>query len=102
MAITYEPQTEIVLPNITVEKQCSNGVHIGYKLTPADGYVLHNPNNCDTDTDPDTGEEVVYHYYYRAAYLPLSRPVETWTWEAVPEEPGMDIFGGGNTNHEVM
>ena len=93
----------IMLTNIIVEKEynATTGAHNGYKLTPVDGYVLHNHNQCDIDIDPDTGEEMVYHYYYRAAYMSLNTPVETWTWEAVLEEPGMDIFGGSN-DHKVI
>jgi hypothetical protein len=102
--ITFEIDTSVNIPNIVVEKRYSNGVHNGYRLTPVEGYVLHDHESCDTVTDFETGETTVYHYYYRAAYMALNNPPEAWTIEAVPEAdvPADSIFGGGNNNTEVM
>lgn len=103
--ITFEPATDIVLENITVQRKYVDGVLSSYRLTPNEGYVLHNPELDVTSFDPITGEEITEQYYYRQANIAARYAVETWTWHAVLESevPADMIFGDGdNNNHEVM
>ena len=102
---TYEIATDIVLPNITVERKYADGVQSAYRITANEGYVLHSPSRDVEVTDPMTGETHIEQYYYRQATIPVVRPVETWDWHAVLESdvPADMIFGGGgNNDHEVM
>ena len=102
--ITHEIATDIVLPNITVERQYIDGEHKAYRLTANVGYVLHSPRLDVEVLDPETNEMVLEQYYYRQATIPVVRPVSTWDWEAVLESevPADMIFGGGDNNHETM
>lgn len=106
--ITYTPETEISLPNITIVRKYADGIHAAYQLTPNEGYVMHNPNNDDVveEIDPVTGETVTvtYRYYYRFASIPASRPDYIYNWTAVLESevPADSIFGGGDNNTEIM
>lgn len=102
--ITYEITTDIVIPNITVEKQFIDGVHKAYRLTANEGYVLHSPSLDVEVEDYETGEIHIEQYYYRQCTIPVVRPVSTWDWHAVLESsvPADMIFGGGDNDHEVM
>ena len=104
MATTFTPETEIVIPNITIERHYIDGVHKAYRLTANEGYVLHSPSLDVEVEDPMTGETRIEQYYYRMCSIPVARPVSTWDWHAVPENdvPADMIFGGGNNDHEVM
>lgn len=100
IVITFESETEITRPNITIVRKYSDGVHKAYHLTPNEGYVMFNPNNDDAmeEIDPITGETVtvIYRYYYRFASVVASRPENINNWTAVPEAdvPADSIFGG--------
>ena len=102
--ITYEIATDIVLPNITVERKYADGRHLSYRLTPKEGYVLHSPSLDVEVQDPMTGETHIEQYYYRMRSITVAQPVSTWDWHAVLESsvPADMIFGGGNNDHEVM
>lgn len=104
MATRFELETEIVIPNITIERQYINDVHTGYRLTPNEGYVLHSPSRDVEVEDPMTGETHIEQYYYRMCSIPKAKPVSAWDWHAVLESsvPPDMIFGGGNNDHEVM
>lgn len=104
MVITYAPETDIVLDNITIERKYHDGVHKGYRLTANEGYVLHSPSLDAQIEDPMTGETVLEQYYYRQCFITVAQPVSTWDWHAVLESsvPADQIFGGGNNDHEVM
>lgn len=59
MAVTYEPITPTLIPNTTMEKMFLNGVHKTYRITPNEGYLLHDVNNDNEVFDEDgvpTGE----------------------------------------------
>lgn len=113
--ITYEPETEITRPNITIARKYADGVHTAYHLTPNEGYVMHNAlaDTVVEVTDPDTGDfvyddngnivTVTEQYYYRFASVPAIRPSDIDFFTAVLESevPADMIFGGGN-DHEVM
>ena len=104
MVVVYEIATDIVLPNITVERKITDGVHRAYRLTANEGYVLHSPSLDVEVPDPYTGETHIEQYYYRQATITVVQPVANWDWHAVLEDsvPADMIFGGGNNNHEIM
>lgn len=62
MAWTYEISNEISIPNATVEKAFSNGVHRLYRITPNENYVMHDTARDYVDLqiniDEETGEEI--------------------------------------------
>lgn len=105
MAFRYETSTEIAIPNIIVEKTFYDDEHMGYRLRPENGYVLHSPSQDVVVEDPMTGETRTEQYYYREVNIPKVKPVSAWDWEAVLESdvPADMIFGGGNNNdQEIM
>lgn len=59
MAITYEDVTPTLIPNTTTQKMFIDGVHKVYKITPVDGYVLHDKTGDFYDIDPETQEETL-------------------------------------------
>lgn len=101
MAISYEDVNPTLIPNTTMRKLLSNGVHITYNITPNPGYVLH-----DKDYDyPDEDGNLILGYRTTMAscrydYDFVANPNEFYT---VPESevPADQIFGGEN-DHEVM
>ena len=99
---TYEIATDIVLPNITVERQYADGVHIAYRVRPNEGYVLHNPA-LDVSYEDEFGNEIFEQYYYRETIIPVQQIPSTWGWEAVLESdvPADMIFGVGDNDHEI-
>lgn len=61
--VTYEEITPTLIPNTTVEKMFRDGVHRQHRITPDDGYVLHNNVRDWTRQDEETGEEILYRGY---------------------------------------
>lgn len=85
MATRFEPEKEIKLPNITIERKYVDNMHKAYRLTANDGYSLHSPS-LDTEThDPMTGETSIERYYPPQATINVVQPIDTWDWEAVSE-----------------
>lgn len=102
MVVTYEPST-VYLPNITVEKQMADGVHIAYRLTANEGYVLHDTTADETIYDPDGNVIEVFVQYFRRAYIPIKYDPSVWTWEAVLEsEVPPDKIYGSVDNEETI
>lgn len=96
MVITYERETDIILENITVDRQLFDGEHKAYRLTANDGYVMYDTErNVYTEIDPETGEEITVIDYCRFAVIPKGIPVENWRFVAVLEStvPPDHIFG---------
>ena len=56
---------ESVIPNTTMQKITVNGVDRQYKITPVDGYELHNSSRDWEDEDVETGEKVFHRGYTR-------------------------------------
>lgn len=102
--INYELATDIILPNITVERAYVNNELKAYRLTANAGYVMYRTDANDVTIDPDTLEEIPITYYYRQASMNVRVPIENWTWVAVPESdaPADNIFGGGDNDHETI
>ena len=58
--VTYEEITHTLIPNTTTGKMFRDGVHRQYRITPIDGYVLHNNVRDWTERNEETGEETLY------------------------------------------
>jgi hypothetical protein len=88
-----------------------------YEITPNEGYVLHNNARDWTDVDPETMEETFYRGYSATSstvaltydfgnttiidgYTAYGRK-EIFARPA-SEVPENQIFGGGNSNAEIM
>lgn len=106
---TEQLATDIVYPNLLIYRQYEDGEHYGYRLTPAEGYVMYDTRREDTEPkeDPETGEmvEMPVTYYYTVAYLSLNTNFDNFPWVAVPRESVDENYifgGGGNDNAEVM
>ena len=107
MAWTYDTVTPTPIPNATVERGYSNGVHKIFRITPNEGYVLHDNAGDWTDIDLETGAETEREAFYRgscscgANYDFVANPREFYT---VLESgvPADQVFGGVDNDHEVM
>lgn len=111
MAIwTEEVVTPTPIENATAVKRLSDGVHKTYRITPNEGYVLHDNMLDEEVVDPESGEptgEVILRYYegtrsVAASYDFVANPREFYAVlrTTVPED---NICGGGNTpDHEIM
>ena len=106
--ITYENVNPTLIANTTMVKGLVDGVHKNYRITPVDGYVIHDNTRDYTDLDPETMEEVLKLGFTRgtvscaANYNFVTNPREFY---AAPENdvPSDQIFGiGGNNDHESM
>ena len=107
MTFTYEDVNPTLIPNTTMQKRFIDGVHKQYRITPVDGYGVHDSVGNWTEMDPITGEEITKEAYYTgtctcaASYDFTANPREFY---AVPADsvPADQIFGGVNNDHEVM
>lgn len=125
MTITYEEVTPALIPNTTMQKMLTDGVHKTYRIQAVKGYVLHD-NRID-DIAPEgnvvlnfkTGSTTVSASY---DFTVVTNGTFTYTDEngvrqsiivqkigeyefyTLPEDvvPSNQIFGGGNSDHEVM
>lgn len=105
--VTYEDVNPSLIENTTMQKLLSDGVHRAYKISPVDGYVLHDNAGDWTEPDEITGEETTVLAFYTgtcscaASYDFTANPREFYAVLAstVPEN---QIFGGVNNDHEVM
>lgn len=61
--ITYEEVTPTLIENTTMLKIFGDGVHRQYRITPNDGYVLHNSFRDWTYIDPETMKETFCRGY---------------------------------------
>lgn len=97
VTITYEDVIPTLIPNTTMTKTLRGGVPTVYRITPIDGYVLHNNVRDWTHIDIETGEETFYRGYSRrgssvpASYDFSENPNEIY---AVPADsvPAEQIF----------
>ena len=94
-----------LLPNINVKHCYKDGVLKMLQRYPADGYVLHIPSG-DTPIYDEEGNEIgIQPYYtYGGATCRLNYDFTTNpnNYHADLYEEGMEVFGGGNNDHEVM
>jgi hypothetical protein len=110
MATTYEDVTPSLIENTNMIKVFSDGVFRTYRITPCDGYVLHDKSLdaivLDPETDEPTGEVTLGFYAgtrsVRYDYDFTANPREFYAVLRT-EVPENQIFNvGGNTDHEVM
>lgn len=106
MAYTYVPSEEHnIYPNLTVYDQLWDGVeHEGWKVEANPGYVFFDQNANNTETDPDTLEEIPVTYYYTVKYLNPRYNWANFALVAVPRDSVDEnyIFSNPGNNHEVM
>ena len=104
--ITRQEVIPTPVENATVVKAFVDGVHRQYEITPNAGYVLHDKVRDWTETDFETGEEIVKLGYTTinascpATYDFVANPREFYTAPA-DSVPADQIFGVSN-DHEVM
>lgn len=85
MIVTYEPATDIVIPNITVDRKYNDGVLSAYRLKPNEGYVLHDTTADETLYGPEGNVIEVVVQYSKEVFIPIRYDPSVWTWEAVKE-----------------
>lgn len=83
---TYELATEYSFPNISVYRKYRDGVHVSWYFSSNEGYVMYDTTKTDTETNPDTLEEIPVTYYYTRADCPIDFPFDNFTWVAVPRD----------------
>ena len=109
-----KPLEPTYIPNTTMQKRVEvddngneTGVIKSYRITPVDGYVLHDNARDWEEEDPETLEMVTKLGYTTGTascggnYDFTANPREFY---AVPADsvPADQIFGGVNNDHEVM
>lgn len=109
MAVRYEIVNPTPIANATVERVFRDEVHKQYRITPNEGYVLHDKAYDEEVIDPDTIEptgEIKLGYRTTSAtcaasYNFIANPKEYY---AVPIDsvPADQIYGVGGNDHEVM
>lgn len=110
MVFTYEDLIPTLIENTTMQKVFIDGVHSNYRITPIEGYVLHDKGMDDVVIDPVTmmpTDEVLPGFRTATASCPASydfadNPREFYAVLA-SEVPADRIFGGGgNNDHEAI
>ena len=82
----YTISTEHIYPNITIHKRVTDGVHTGFQVSTDEGYVMCDPNEQNTELDPETMKERPVTYYYTLKILPPKFNFSAFPWVAVPVE----------------
>lgn len=124
--ITYEDVTPTLIPNTTMLKMLRDGVHKTYRITPNEGYVLHDKARDWDHTDDDGNITESFQGFTRVTascpasydFTPVTVNHTDGNGYTVPvtaygaqrefyavlesEAPADHIFGGGNNDHEVM
>lgn len=85
MVVTYELATDIVIPNITVDRKYNDGVLSAYRLRGNEGYVLHDTTADETLYDLEGNVIEVVVQYFREVFIPVRYDTSVWTWEAIEE-----------------
>lgn len=109
MAWTYEEVNPTLIVNTTMEKGLNDGIHKIYRITPNEGYVMHDKTYDDVVLDEETGDLITVGLGYRRSTASVSanydfaaNPREFYTVleSEVPED---QIHGGGTTpDTEIM
>lgn len=98
MASVYQDVIPTLIENTNMQLRVRDGVPFTYRISPVEGYVLHDTARDWDVTDPYTGEVTHYLGYgrgtstYPASYDFTANPREFF---AVPEDsvPAEQIFG---------
>ena len=122
MAYTYQEVNPTLVPNTVMQlKVDENGVETAYRITPIDGYILHDKGRNLVDIDPDTMEETERFGYTTGTatcgasydFTPVQVTDENgevhtaygsreFFARPASEVPADQIFGGVGNDHEVM
>lgn len=109
MAYRYEDVTPTLIANTTMKLRLLDDVAKSYWITPNEGYVLHDKGMDEEVIDPITNEptgEIKLGFRRSTATCAANYDFTTNPREfyAVLESdvPADQIYGGGNTEHEVM
>ncbi len=123
MASIWETLNETLIPNTTMEQRRNGDVVMGYRITPNEGYVLHDKGRDMTIFDPETHEVIGMALGYTAgsaacgvnyAFTPVIVTDENgvqftaygdreFAARLAADVPADHIFGvGDNNDHEVM
>lgn len=123
MVITYENVTPSLIPNTTMQKMLTDGVHKAYRIKPIANYVLHDNAMDFSYQDPETMEETQkFGYSPSSVYVSCGANYDFSThtvidengnvytaygnrdFFAIPEStvPSDQIFGVDEPEHEVM
>ena len=108
MASVYEDLTPTLLENTTMQKVYIDGVHKLYRITPNEGYVLHD-NRYDYyaeyyDGGIGVGDVILGYRTSTASCTVAQFNNNTFEFYAVPASsvPADQIFGNVTPDHEVM
>lgn len=121
MATTYEEINPSLIPNTIMEKVLSNGVHMTYRIHPAEGYVLHdnaadgideNDNvvlryssgrcTCGRNYDFSTTQKQVPDINGNTVIVDAYGSREFFAFpESLVPDPENNIYGGVNNDHET-
>ncbi len=123
MAVIYEDVIPSLIPNTTMVKGIVDGVHRNYRITPNEGYVLHDKANDYADLDHITMTEIPKLGYAIGTvscganydFTPVQVTDENGETHTAygsareffarlaSEVPADQIFGGGDEHeHEIM
>jgi hypothetical protein len=116
MAIIYTPMEETLLENTSMELGAENGIAKKYRITPNEGYVLHDnryDNYAEYDEEGNPIGELVLGYRTSTASCSVRQLVvddngeivtNTYDFYAVPVSsvPADQIFGNVTPETEVM
>lgn len=81
---TYPIDTEHnIYSNITVCKRLADGVLVGWRINPNEGYVFYDTNAEYWEIDPETEEEILVTKYFTLAHLPLTYDWDNFSYVAV-------------------
>lgn len=96
MAITYEEVTPSLIPNTTMKKMLSNGLHRTYQITPIANYVLHDNVMDYPYQDPETMEETLKFGYSPSSVYKSCSATYDFTPHTVTDENGNTYTAYGN------
>lgn len=108
MAVRYEDFSPTLIANTTMQKVFVNEVHKQYRITPNEGYVLHDTSYDEVVRDPLTLEptgEIKLGYRTTSAtcaatydFVENSREFYAVLREGIPAD---QIYGVGGNDHEI-
>jgi hypothetical protein len=103
-----------IYPNIIVYKTVLNGVQDGWRILPADGYVMYNQNANDMEPVLDENGDLIEDengnvlerpvtYYFVNVDFPLRYNWNNFAWVAVLRDSvNENYILGVDNNNEVM
>ena len=96
MVVTYEDLAQTLIPNTTMQKMSTNGVHKAYRIKPLAGYVLHDNTMDINAVDPETMEEVFKFGYSPSSVYVTCGAAYDFSTHTVTDEKGNTHIAYGN------